>query len=82
MNTILPMLLCAVAFVCLLIFFAQGFGPLIMSYKIGDSSLEVRLFGFITESKTQLDDIVEVKGSVLMIDKSALNLTLSSWRAG
>lgn len=61
MNTTFPMLLCAVAFVGLLIFFAQFFGRLIVSYKITDSSVEVRLFGLIPESKTRLTDIVEVR---------------------
>jgi hypothetical protein len=57
MNTILPMLLCAVVFVGGAIFFAQFLGPLIMSYKITDSSFEVRLFSVIPESKTHFNGL-------------------------
>ncbi len=55
------MLLCGVAFVTLLIFFAQFFGRLIVNHKITESSVEVLLFGLTPESRTQLNDIVEVR---------------------
>ena len=51
------MLLCAVVFVGGAIFFAQFLGPLIMSYKITDSSFEVRLFSVIPESKTHFNGL-------------------------
>jgi hypothetical protein len=61
MNSNLPLLLCAVVFVCAVIFFAQVVGRWFIRYKITDSSIEVRLFGLIPQSKTRLKDIVEVR---------------------
>ena len=61
MNSVLPIFLCAVVFVGLVIFFAQFVGRWIVRYKITDSSIEVRLFGLIPQSKTQLNEILEVR---------------------
>jgi hypothetical protein len=61
MSSIPSFLIAGAAFVGLLVFFAQFFGRLVVSYKITDSSIEVRLFGLVSESKTQLKDIVEVR---------------------
>lgn len=61
MSSILPVVLCAVVFVGGGIFVAQFFGRWVVSYRITNSSIEVRLFGLICESKTQLKDVVEVR---------------------
>ena len=61
MNSILPMLLSGAAFVVLLVFLAQFAGRIIVSYRITAASVEVRLLGLVVASRTQLQDIVEVR---------------------
>jgi hypothetical protein len=61
MNSMLLIFLCAALLVAVMIFIAQFFGPLVMSYKITGSSFEVRVFGVFLASKTEFSDVVEMR---------------------
>ena len=61
MNSFLAFFFCVLAFVAIFVILAQFVWPRVVTYRITDSSVEVRLLGFIPQSSTKIEDILEIR---------------------